>query len=63
MTNKENHIMKKYYDETIGGYVSSQDESDAILESYIVSQMTKQERLDYETEKKLAKAWRDKYGF
>ena len=55
--------MNKYYDETIGGYVSNQEEADKIMEDYIVSTMTKQEKIDYETSKKLREVWGDKYGY
>lgn len=53
----------KYYDETIGTYVSNQQEADAILEGYIVNQMTTEERTRYYDEKKLAEAWNKKYNF
>ena len=55
--------MNKYYDETIGSYVSSQEEADAILESWIVSNMTTEEKTRYYDEKKLAEAWNKKYNF
>ena len=63
MKNRRNHIMKnQYYDETIGSYVSSQQEADSILESWIVSNMTTEEKTRYYDEKKLAEAWNKKYN-
>ena len=56
-------MKNQYYDETIGSYVSSQQEADSILESWIVSNMTTEEKTRYYDEKKLAEAWNKKYNF
>ena len=55
-------MKNQYYDETIGSYVSSQQEADSILESWIVSNMTTEEKTRYYDEKKLAEAWNKKYN-
>lgn len=52
----------KYYDETIGGYVSSQKEADAIMEKYILSTMTQEEKIDYEVSKQLEIAFKKNYN-
>ena len=54
--------MNKYYDETIGSYVSNQEEADAIMESWIVSQMTQDEKIDYEVSKQLEIAFKNNYN-